>query len=168
MEPEKKFKNLSLQYRNYLDEVNKILISYNPKITYSFIDINKYYNMVNDINNRLLILENDIYHLFMNYEKTNETIFKLKNLLKQRNKIIIRNLLTSKKYKDYVNKLSQDNKRSIKSVEDTLTELMKKYSMTWKCCWSFLEIDDYGNPKNINLFDINDILFFKQNLHIKQ
>jgi hypothetical protein len=168
MEPEKKFKNLSLQYRNYLDEVNKILISYNPKIKYSFIDINKYYNMVNDINNRLLILENDIYHLFMNYEKTNETIFKLKNLLKQRNKIIIRNLLTSKKYKDYVNKLSQDNKRSIKSIEDTLTELMKKYSMTWKCCWSFLEIDDSGNPKSINLFDINDILFFKQNLHIKQ
>jgi hypothetical protein len=45
---------------------------------------------------------------------------------------------------------------------------MKKYSMTWKCCWSFLEIDDSGNPKSINLFDINDILFFKQNLHIKQ
>jgi predicted nucleic acid-binding Zn-ribbon protein len=168
MEPEKKFKNLSLQYRNYLDEVNKILISYNPKIKYSFIDINNYYRMINDINNKLLILENDIHHLFTNYEKTNDTIYKLKNLLKQRNKIIIRNLLTSKKYKDYVNKLSQDNKRSIKSVEDTLTELMKKYSMTWKCCWSFLEIDDNGNPKNINLFDINDILFFKQNLHIKQ
>jgi hypothetical protein len=123
MEPEKKFKNLSLQYRNYLDEVNKILISYNPKIKYSFIDINKYYNMVNDINNRLLILENDIYHLFMNYEKTNETIFKLKNLLKQRNKIIIRNLLTSKKYKDYVNKLSQDNKRSIKKYADAIPQV---------------------------------------------
>jgi len=61
MEPEKKFKNLSLQYRNYLDEVNKILISYNPKIKYSFIDINNYYRMINDINNKGVVTNQSKY-----------------------------------------------------------------------------------------------------------
>ena len=42
--------------------------------------LNKYYKMINEVNNKLLILENDIYHLFTNYEKTNDTIYKLKNL----------------------------------------------------------------------------------------
>ena len=167
MEPDKKFKNLSTQYRNYLDEVNKILISYNPKIEYSFKDLNNYYNMINDINTKLLIVEKDIYHLFKNYEKTNENIYKLKNLLKQRNKIIIRNLLSSNLYQEYIKKLSIENKRSIKNIEDTLTELMKKYAMTWRCCWSFLQIDDNGHIKSIELFDINDIHFFNGKLNIK-
>ena len=39
--------------------------------------------------------------------------------------------------------------------------------MTWRCCWSFLEIDDNGHIKKMELFDINDINFFKQKLNIK-
>ena len=167
MEREKKFKNLSAQYRNYLDEVNKVLIAYDPSKEHSFKELNNYYNMINVINIRLLIVEKDIYHLFKNYGKTNENIYKLKNLLKQRNKIIIRNLLTSSLYQEYIKKLSIDNKKNIKHIEDTLIELMKKYAMTWRCCWSFLEIDDNGHIKKMELFDINDINFFKQKLNIK-
>jgi DNA repair photolyase len=123
--------------------------------------------MINDINTRLLIVEKDIHHLFKNYAKTNENIYKLKNLLRQRNKIIIRNLLTSSLYEEYLKKLSIDNKRTIKNIEDTIIELMKKYAMTWRCCWSFLEIDDNGHIKKMELFDINDINFFKERLKIK-
>jgi hypothetical protein len=167
MEREKKFKNLSAQYRNYLDEVQKILITYIPTKEYSFKELNNYYNMINDVNTRLLIVEKDIHHLFKNYAKTNENIYKLKNLLRQRNKILIRNLLTSSLYAEYLKKLSIDNKRSIKHIEDTLIELMKKYAMTWRCCWSILEIDENGHIKKIELFDINDINFFKERLKLK-
>ena len=123
--------------------------------------------MINDVNTRLLIVEKDIHHLFKNYAKTNENIYKLKNLLRQRNKIIIRNLLTSSLYEEYLKKLSIDNKRTIKHIEETLIELMKKYAMTWRCCWSILEIDENGHIKKMELFDINDINFFKERLKIK-
>lgn len=167
MEQDKKFKNLSSLYKNYLDQVEKILANYDIKKIYEFKDLNNYYNLVNDVNTKLLIVEKDIDHLFKNYEKSNLTISKLKNLLRQRNKIIIRNLLSSKMYQDYLQKLSIDNKRSVKSIDDVLVELMKKYAMTWKCCWSFLEIDDDGHIKRIEIFDINDLNFFREKLNLK-
>jgi hypothetical protein len=38
--------------------------------------------------------------------------------------------------------------------------------MKWKCCWSFLQIDENGYPKKIQLFDINDIKLLKNKLKI--
>ncbi len=34
--------------------------------------------------------------------------------------------------------------------------------MTWKCCWSFVEIDENGNIKKMELFDLNDINYLKE------
>ena len=45
-----------------------------------------------------------------------------------------------------------------------MMEIIKKYSMTWKCCWSFLKIDDNGHIKNIELFDINDINYYNERI----
>jgi hypothetical protein len=168
MDQEKKFKNLNSRYKIYLDEISKLFLSYETKKDYSFQEINIIYETVSKINEKNLIVEKDIDHIFKNYEKSNEIILKLKNLLTKRNKIIIKNLLSSEIYKNYLNKLAQEYKKTINDIEPILLELIKKYSMTWKCCWSFLEIDKNGNIKKIQLFDINDINFIKEKININK
>jgi hypothetical protein len=167
MATEKKIINLSSQYKNYLDEVHKVMLNYDINKIYSFIELNKYYNTINEINNKLLIVEKDIDNLFNNYDKKNENINKLKDLLRKRNTIVIRNLLSSELYREYLKKLSTEKKRTIKSIDSALTIIIKKYAMTWKCCWGFLEIYENGNVKKIELFDINDINILNKELHIK-
>ena len=90
---DKKFINLSNEYKKYLIEVDKILNKFEIIKEYSFKYINELYNRIDSINNKLLIVEKDIFNLFYNYEGNNETIKKLKNLVEKRNKQIIRNLL---------------------------------------------------------------------------
>jgi len=164
MDQEKKFKNLNSRYKTYLDEISKVFITYDPKKQHSYQEINLIYETISKINEKNLIVEKDIDHIFKNYEKTNETITKLKNLIMQRNKIIIKNLLTSELYKNYLNKLALEYKTDKNKIETILLELIKKYSMVWKCCWSFIDIDTNGMIKKIQLFDINDIQFIKDKL----
>ena len=167
MEKDKKFKNLSSQYKNYLDEISKILVTYDVKKEYSFQEINTIYNIISNINEKHLIVERDISHLFINYEKSNEFISKLRDLLRKRKKEIIKNLLTSELYKSFINKLSIEYKKSSSTIEKIIDELIKKYAMTWKCCWSFVEVDSSGNIKKIELFDISDINFIREKMNIK-
>ena len=164
---DKKFKNLTAQYKTYLESINVVLKDFNPKKEYSINEINLLYNSINDINIKQLIVEKDIEELIKNYDKSNEIIYKLRYLLKKRNKEIIRNVLKSEIYKNYINKLSIDYNKSKNEIEGALIELIKKYSMKWKCCWSFIEIDNNGNLKKIELFDLNDIKFIKEKLKIK-
>jgi hypothetical protein len=168
MEQEKKFKNLNARYKKYLDEVSKILLNYELKKEYTFEEINKIYENISNTNQKNLIVEKDIDHLFKNYEKSNLIINKLKNVVKKRNKIIIKNLLTSELYKNYINKLAQEYKTNKKNIESIILELIRKYSMVWKCCWSFLEIAENGLIKKIQLFDINDINFIRDKLNINK
>jgi hypothetical protein len=167
MEKEKKFKNLSEQYRNYLNEIDGILRNFNITITYPFNILNDYYTQINIINDRRLILEKDIEHLIKNYEKTNLTIQKLKCLLRKRNKEIVRNLLTSDIYKEYLNKLHAETKKSISNIDAIFMEIIKKYAMNWKCCWSFVEFDSNGITKKVELFDVNDIKYLRESLGVK-
>jgi hypothetical protein len=164
MEKEKKFLNLSAAYRNYLNEIDKILLNYDITKSYNFKEINSFYDQINNINNKLLIVEKDIDNLFNNYLKSNDTINKMKHLLKYRNTEIIRNILRSDQYKIYVQKLHNEYKKDIKKIENALLDIIKKYSMSWKCCWSFIDIDSHGNVKKIELFDINDIKSFKEKI----
>jgi hypothetical protein len=164
MEQEKKFKNLNARYKIYLDEISKVFTTYDSKKQHSYHDINVIYEIISKINEKNLIVEKDIDHIFKNYEKTNETISKLKNLIMQRNKIIIKNLLSSELYKIFLNKLALEYKTDKNKIEIIILELIKKYSMVWKCCWSFIDIDSNGLIKKIQLFDINDIQFIKDKL----
>jgi len=168
MEKDKKFKNLNSQYKNYLEEISKILSSYEVKKEYSFQELNLIYNMISNINEKNLIIEKDIDNLFKNYEKSNIIISKLEDLLKKRNKIIIKSLLNSDLYKNFINKLSIEYKKSYKIIDSIILELLKKYSMSWKCCWSFLEINLDGIVKKIELFDLNDINFIREKLNINK
>ena len=158
---DKKFKNLSNEYKKYLIEVDKILNKFEIIKEYSFKDINELYNRIDNINNKLLIVEKDIFNLFYNYEGNNETIKKLKNLVEKRNKQIIRNLLESNLYKNYILKIQPIYKKNLKEINDIFLKLIKKYSMSWKCGWSFLDIDINGIIRKIELFDVNDIKLFK-------
>ena len=166
MEPEKKFKNLNARYNKYLEELSKILNTYNEKKEYSFQEINAIYELVSKKNQDNLIVEKDIDHLFKNYEKSNQTISKLESIVKKRNKIIIKNLLSSELYKKFINKLAVDYKTAYVNIETIILELIKKYSMVWKCCWSFIQINENGSIKKIELFDINDINFIKEKLKL--
>ena len=168
MEKEKKFKNLSEQYRNYLNEIDGILRNFNINITYPFSILNDYYTQINSINDRRLILEKDIEHLIKNYEKNNLTIQKLKCLLRKRNKEIVRNLITSDIYKEYLNKLHIETKKSISNIDAIFMVIIKKYAMNWKCCWSFVEFDSNGITKKVELFDVNDIKYLKDSLGLKK
>jgi len=164
----KTIKNLSSEYKKYLKEIENVLINYNVKEVYKFNILNKYYNDINTVNTELLIVEKDIDNLINSYEKSdqNETINKLKSLLRQRNSEIIRNLLKSSLYKDYIEKLYIEGGKKISKakIDSVMMEIIKKYSMTWKCCWSFLKIDDNGHIKNIELFDINDINYYNERI----
>jgi hypothetical protein len=158
---DKKFKILSPEYKKYVNQIKKILENYNKESNLSFTDINSLYYRINDLNTQLLIVEKDIYNLFYNYEEKNETIAKLKDLVEKRNKHIITNLLKSKIYQDYIIELQNIYKKNKVDIEEKFFKLIKKYSMSWKCCWSFLDIDDTGNIKKIQLFDTDDIKLFK-------
>jgi hypothetical protein len=168
MEPEKKFKNLNARYNKYLEGVSKILNTYDEKKEYSFQEINVIYETLSKINQENLIVEKDIDHLFKNYEKSNQTLSKLESIVKKRNKIIIKNLLSSELYKIFLNKLAQEYKTDKNKIEIIILELIKKYSMVWKCCWSFIEVDSNGTIKKIQLFDINDIQFIKDRININK
>ena len=157
---DKKFKILSPEYKKYLIEVERILKLYDQKKELSFKDINELYNRINDLNTQSLIVEKDIYNLFYNYEGNNEAINRLKNLVEKRNREIIRKLLESSIYKNYIIKLQSLYNKSEKEIKDAFFKLIKKYSMSWKCCWSFLDIDDQANIRKIELFDVNDIKLF--------
>ena len=85
----------------------------------------------------------------------------MKNLVEKRNKHIITNLLKSKIYQEYIIELQNVYKKNKVDIEEKFFKLIKKYSMSWKCCWSFLDIDDTGNIKKIQLFDTDDIKIFK-------
>ena len=159
-----KFKHLTSQYKKYLHDVDKILKNYKDDDTFE--NLNKLYTKINDLNTKSLILEKDIDDLFHNYTGNNETVPKMKQLLKKRNKIIIFNLLNSNQYKEYVKKLQTQYKVSLSNVENAISHMIKKYSMTWKCCWSFVEINDDGKIKKIELFDINDIEYFKKKIRV--
>lgn len=159
---DKKFKILSPEYKKYLTQVEKILKNYDhDKTTLSFEGINTLYYRINDLNTQLLIVEKDIYNLFYNYDEKNITISKLKDLVERRNKQIITNLLKSKIYQDYIAELQITYKKKKTDIEDKFFKLIKKYSMSWKCCWSFLDIDNAGNIKSIQLFDVADIKLFQ-------
>lgn len=157
---DKKFKILSPEYKKYLIEVEKILKLYDQKKELSFKDINELYNRINDLNTQSLIVEKDIYNLFYNYEGNNEAINRLKNLVEKRNREIIRKLLESSIYKNYIIKLQSLYNKSEKEIKDAFFKLLKKYSMSWKCCWSFLDIDEHATIRKIELFDVNDIKLF--------
>jgi hypothetical protein len=158
---DKKFKILSPEYKKYLTQVEKILKKYDVSTEISFKEINALYYDLNDLNTKLLLVEKDIYNLFYNYEEKNETIAKLKNLVEKRNKQIITNLLKSKIYQDYITELQITYKKKKVDIEDKFFKLIKKYSMSWKCCWSFLDMDINGNIKKIQLFDVTDIKIFQ-------
>ena len=160
-----KFKHLTSQYKNYLSKVDKILVNLKDDEE-KFSELNKLYTKINELNTKSLILEKDIDDLFHNYTGNNETVQKMKKLLKKRNKIIVFNLLNSNQYKEYVKKLQTQYKVSLSRVEKALQMMIKKYSMTWKCCWSFVEIADDGKIKKIELFDINDIEYFKKKIRV--
>jgi hypothetical protein len=165
---DKIFKNLSNEYKKYLTEIKKVLEDFNINNSYKFSDLNKLYKAVNDVNTKLLIVEKDIDNLIYKYEKSdqNETINKLKSLLAQRNKEIIRKLLKSTIYNEYIEKLySESNKKINKTkINDVLLKIIKKYAMSWKCCWSFLTMNDDGNIKSMELFDINDINYYNEKI----
>lgn len=159
---DKKFKILSPEYKKYLNQVEKILKNYDLNNTnLSFKEVDLLYNRINDLNTQLLIVEKDIHNLFYNYEEKNETVTKLKDLVEKRNKKIIINLLKSKLYQDYISELRIIYKKNKTDVEERFLKLIKRYSMSWKCCWSFLDIDETGNIKKIQLFDTDDIKIFK-------
>jgi hypothetical protein len=160
-----KFKHLTSQYKNYLSKVDKILVNLKNDEE-KFSELNKLYTKINELNTKSLILEKDIDDLFYNYTGNNETVPKMKQLLKKRNKIIISNLLNSNQYKEYVKKLQTEYKVSLSRIEKALQMMIKKYSMTWKCCWSFVDIADDGKIKKIELFDIDDIEYFKKKIRV--
>jgi hypothetical protein len=163
---QKIFKNLSNDYKKYLDNIAIILDTFDINNTYKFSELNKFYNDVNNINTELLIVEKDIDNLINYYEKCdkNKITIKLKSLLKKRNEQIIRNLLKSSIYQDYIEKLYLEKSKKISKakIDEALLEIIKKYAMSWRCCWSFLKIDDNGIIKGMELFDISDIKYFNE------
>ena len=169
---DKTFKNLSTEYKKYLSEIENVLINYKLNEKYTFSHLNKLYNDINGVNTELLIVEKDIDNLINLYEKStkNETINKLKSILEQRNTEIIRKLLKSKIYTDYIEKLYNDEGKKISKdkIDQVMMEIIKKYAMSWKCCWSFLKLDDSGNIKGIELFDMNDIKYFNEKIKNKK
>lgn len=170
----KKFFNLSLNYKNLLNDIKNILNNdlitkiANNKI--SFLEINNLFVEINNICYKNNCNIYDLNRLINFYDKENIIIQILKKLTNLRNKHIIlnakNNILWDSNLKNVQIKIKKLTNKTfeIKKIEDYFLEVLKKYKYYWDGYWHIFEIDTKGNIKNINLFDIEEIEEIKNKL----
>jgi hypothetical protein len=170
----KKFSNLSLNYKNLLNDIknllnNEIIIKIaNNKIDYS--EINNLFVEINNICYKNNCNIYDLNKLINFYDKENIIIQILKKLTNLRNRNIIMNSRENKLWEENLKNIQLKLKNltnktfEIKKIEDQFIVVLKKYKYYWDGYWHIFDIDNKGNIKNINLFDIEEIEEIKNNL----
>ena len=156
----KKFVNLSIHYKNFLNKINDILVLSDNLSFYELDEIKK------KVENNLEEFElqiSDINHMMDNCEKPNFQIEKLKKLVYIRNYNYLKLILRSECWKDFIIKLRiklQDKKNiTIKQTEKLFLNLLQKYMNTWNSVDKFGIMNKKNQIKDIEIIDPEDYKF---------
>jgi len=163
----KKFVNLSNDYKHFLNicnnKINHLEIDQNTSLDL----LNKYHNEIqieildNDsFNNNFEI--SDINHILANYEKENSIVTQLRKLVHYRNYLILKAVLRSNIWKEFILSLREKckesgcKKLSIKIIEETFLKLLEIYIEYWNGFWKFFTFNKKNQIKDIVIIDPED------------
>jgi len=163
----KKFVNLSNDYKHFLNicnnKINHLEIDQNTSLDL----LNKYHN---EIQNELLDNDSfnnnfeisDINHILANYDKENSVVTQLRKLVHYRNYLILKIVLRSSVWKEFILSLREKckesgcKKLSIKIIEETFLKLLETYIEYWNGFWKFLIFNKKNQIKDIVIIDPED------------
>jgi len=163
----KKFVNLSNDYKHFLNicnnKINHLEIDQNTSLDL----LNKYHN---EIQNELLDNDSfnnnfeisDINHILANYDKENSIVTQLRKLVHYRNYLILKIVLRSSVWKEFILSLREKckesgcKKLSIKIIEETFLKLLETYIEYWNGFWKFLIFNKKNQIKDIVIIDPED------------
>jgi hypothetical protein len=178
----KKFVNLSNDYKHFLNicnnKINHLEIDQNTSLDL----LNKYHNEIqceilgtnnsnnsnstNNSNNSNSFDNNfeisDINHILANYEKENSIVTQLRKLVHYRNYLILKAVLRSNIWKEFILSLREKckesgcKKLSIKIIEETFLKLLEIYIEYWNGFWKFFTFNKKNQIKDIVIIDPED------------
>lgn len=152
----KKFVNLSTQYKNFLNKIKDINISNNL----SFDELNDLHKNIENIFVQYDLQISDVNHMMENYEKTNNQIDILKKLVYHRNYNYMKMILRSECWKDFIIKLRiklQDKKKlTVKQVEEIFIKLLNRHINRWNSLDKYIIMNKRNQIKEIEIIDPED------------
>ena len=170
----KKFVNLPNKYKNLLNEIKSIftrdILENLSKNEISYTQILDLHDKIENICNTCECNSYDINKMIHYYERKNYLIDIIKKIANLRNKYIVFYAKKSEYWDDNLNNIKKRIKKIIdKDIENDLIEkyfikILMKYKYDWDGLWSIIEINNDGNIKNINLFDIEDFNELVENI----
>lgn len=156
----KKFSNLSSNYKKFLQECSNIFnnIELNDNLDLSY--LNSLHKLVETCLQPNELQISDINHLIENYLKNNDQIINLQKLVHLRNYKIIKILLRSNQWKDFIIKLKNKcNETNTKNIENSFIKLLEKYLGTWNTIDKFIILDKKNSIKTVEIVDPDDYEF---------
>jgi len=152
----KKFVNLPKNYREYLENCNKIInIDINDLIDLTL--LNQLHKEIEYFLIKHDLQISDINHIIQNYDKENEIINKIKKLIYYRNFKLIKLILRSKIWQTFIINLKSkiDKELTIKQIENGVVNLFQKYIGTWNTIDKYIKMKK-NEIKEIEIIDPED------------
>jgi hypothetical protein len=156
----KKFSNLSSNYKKFLQECSNTFnnIELNDNLDLSHLNI--LHKSIETCLQPNELQISDINHLIENYLKNNDQIVNLQKLVHLRNYKIIKILLRSNQWKDFIIKLKNKcNETNTKNIENSFIKLLEKYLGTWNTIDKFIILDKKNSIKTVEIVDPDDYEF---------
>lgn len=156
----KKFVNLTNNYKKFLLECDNIFKEIELNDNLSIDKLNKLHKIINIAIQTNELQISDINHLLENYSKENTQVENLKKFVYLRNFLIIKILLRSEYFTDFIIKLKNKyNNNNIKELENGFIKLLEKYLGLWNTIEQIIILDKKNNIKMIEIIDPDDYKF---------
>lgn len=156
----KKFSNLSSNYKKFLQECSSIFNNIELNDNLDLLDLNVLQKSIETYLQPNELQISDINHLIENYLKNNDQIVNLQKFVHLRNYKIIKILLRSSQWKEFIIKLkSKCNKTNTKNIENAFIKLLEKYLGTWNTIDKFIILDKKNSIKTVEIVDPDDYEF---------
>lgn len=156
----KKFVNLTNNYKKFLLECDNIFKDIELNDNLSIDKLNKLHKIINIAIQTNELQISDINHLLENYSKENTQVENLKKFVYLRNFLIIKILLRSEYFTDFIIKLKNKyNNNNIKELENGFIKLLEKYLGSWNTIEKIIILDKKNNIKMIEIIDPDDYKF---------
>ena len=152
---EKKFQNLSIDYRLFLDDVNNKLSLINLNKEINLKKLENYKNEINEIGYKYNIHNSDINRLLLQCTNNHNGLNLLKDFTLLRNIKLLEKTIKNSKYLDFINNLKEKEKLNSKEIDLGLTKFWNKYLTHWDGFWKFIDYSG-GNIKKIEILDPKD------------
>ena len=156
----KKFSNLSSNYKKFLQECSNTFNNIELNDNLDLAHLNLLHKSVETCLQPNELQISDINHLIENYLKNNDQIVNLQKLVHLRNYKIIKILLRSNQWKEFIIKLkSKCNETNTKNIENSFIKLLEKYLGTWNTIDKFIILDKKNSIKTVEIVDPDDYEF---------